>query len=211
MKWIAGAAVVALIAGGGYYAWQQQAPEAPSSFETAFNDVYGPESFEDSPTDPAMTADAAATEEAPAAAPPPASAPRRAAPARAAAPVPEETIGVTPASVAVEESDEIVVTGARRPVWTRTPNARTLTALYPERALERGREGEASLSCTVQAGGALDCERVSETPGGFGNAALRVSRTLRHAPQLADGSDAVGTPVNLRVVFRIEDEPRRRG
>jgi hypothetical protein len=50
---------------------------------------------------------------------------------------------------------------------------------------------------------------VSETPGGFGNAALRVSRTLRHASRRADGSNATGTPVNLRVVFRIDDNQRR--
>ena len=89
------------------------------------------------------------------------------------------------------------------------PSERHLSALYPQRALERGREGEASLHCTVQDSGALDCVRVEETPGGFGNAALRVARTLRHAPQLADGSDAAGSPVNLRVVFRIADDQRR--
>jgi TonB family protein len=81
--------------------------------------------------------------------------------------------------------------------------------MYPERARARGREGEARLHCIVQAGGALDCERVSATPGGFGHAALRVARTLRHAPTLADGTDATGSPVRLRVVFRMEDADRR--
>ncbi|UPT63863.1 MAG: energy transducer TonB [Hyphomonadaceae bacterium JAD_PAG50586_4] len=103
------------------------------------------------------------------------------------------------------------MTAPHRPIWARTPNERRLSALYPERALARGREGEARLTCIVQDGGALDCDRVSETPGGFGAAAVRVARTFRHAPQLADGSNAIGTPVNLRVVFRIDDDPRGRG
>ena len=90
------------------------------------------------------------------------------------------------------------------------PSARRLAAYYPDRLLQRGREGEARLRCTVRAGGALDCARVEETPG-FGTAALRVARTLRHAPQLADGSDAPGAAVNLRVVFRLSEEERRRG
>jgi len=90
------------------------------------------------------------------------------------------------------------------------PSARRLAAYYPARLLERRREGEARLHCTVLAGGALDCARVDETPG-FGDAALRVARSLRHAPQLADGSDATGAAVNLRVIFRLSEEDRRRG
>jgi protein TonB len=119
----------------------------------------------------------------------------------------QATIGVAEAGV---DSDEIVVTRARRPIWARTPSARRLAALYPERARERGREGEASLQCVILAGGALDCARVSATQG-FGAAALRVARRFRHAPTLADGSDAAGARVHLRVVFRMDDEMRGRG
>jgi TonB family protein len=123
--------------------------------------------------------------------------------------IPEATIGITPINATTTaDSEEVYVTAPRRPVWTRTPSERRLSALYPTRALERGNEGEARLRCTVQESGALDCVRVEETPG-FGNAALRVARTFRHAPTLADGGDAVGTPVNMRVVFRIDDGERR--
>jgi hypothetical protein len=59
----------------------------------------------------------------------------------------------------------------------------------------------------VEVGGSLDCQRVEETPG-FGPAAMRVARSLRHAPTRADGANAAGTPVNLRVVFRIDDNRR---
>lgn len=54
----------------------------------------------------------------------------------------------------------------------------------------------------------LDCDRASETSRSFGTAALRVARSYRHATQLADGSSAVGSPVNMRVMFRIEEDER---
>ena len=133
---------------------------------------------------------------------------RRAPPAPPAARGPivvEETIGV--AFAETREGEDIVVTGLR-PVWARMPSARRLSMAYPIRARERGREGEASLQCIVQTGGRLECERVSATRG-FGIAALRVARMLRHAAQFADGSDAVGAQVNLRVVFRLEQEELR--
>jgi TonB family protein len=200
-KWLLGGAAAVLLLGAGYFAWKTMAPTQENQTETAYNDPYAAEPL--APSQEATAADVAA-DASPAASEPPA--PR---PARRARAVPEETIGVTPASATTShDSDEIVVT-ARRPTWTQTPSARRLAALYPERARARGREGEARLHCTVQDGGALDCEQVSETSRDFGQAALRVARTLRHSPQLADGRDAAGTPVNLRVVFRMEDERRR--
>jgi hypothetical protein len=219
MKWLAGAAVAVLLAGGGYYAWKTMSP-GQSDTQTAYNDSYSPADPYDSdplraerlpPQDESTNADTAAMDESPA----PASGaarttPRRSTPARTE--TPEETIGITPINATTEESvsdsDEIIVTGARRPVWSRTPTARRLSALYPQQQLDRRREGEARLACIVQDGGALDCENVSSTPG-FGGAALRVARTFRHSTHLADGSDATGSPVNLRVVFRMEDETRR--
>jgi TonB family protein len=188
------------------------------STEIAYEDPYAEDPLRAGPLEAAENAPAEAASAEQEAAP---AAPRRAAapPRRATASsevVPEETIGVTPASVTEEEvaeaetGDDIIVRARPRPVWTRTPSERRLTSLYPARALERGREGEARLSCTVQEGGALACATVEETPGGFGNAALRVARTYRHSPTRADGTDATGTPVNLRVVFRLEDEERPR-
>lgn len=209
LKWLlgAGSAVIVLL-GGGYLALKNL-PSSQSSAEIAAIDPYGAEPSLDAGSadaDEDVTVESAATDESAAAT----DAPRSS--ARAAA-VPEETIGVTPANAtteaaATEDRDDLVVTAPRRPIWARTPSPRRLSAYYPERALDRGREGEARLHCIVQAGGALDCEKVEETPGGFGNAALRVARTYRHAPTLADGSDAVGTPVRLRVVFRMADEER---
>lgn len=213
-KLVLGVVAAALVLGGGYYAWTQYGPSQEQT-EIAYNE----ESYVDDPlrAGPAdeqnPLAESAAADDVTAepAAEEPSAAPARRAPARsaAAAPVPQATIGVTPANAAPYDSDEIVVPAPRRPIWAHTPSARRLSAMYPQRALDRGRDGEASLACVVQNGGVLDCDRVSETPGGFGNAALRVARAYRHSTQLADGSSAVGTPVNLRVVFRINQEPNR--
>lgn len=207
-KWVAVTLAAAVLIGGGYLAWQYWPSQANT--ETAANDALASdplaaESYDATPPDDVTSDDAAIVA--------PASQP--AAPARRAraAPVPEETIGVTPASATVTESagvesDEIVVT-AHRPVWTSRPSPRRLSAMYPQRALERGREGEARLACVVQERGVLDCDQIEATPGGFGRAAERVAGAYRHAATLSNGESAVGTPVNLRVVFRMSDEERR--
>ena len=214
-KLVAGAVAAAAVLGGGYYAWKHSAPTQPNS-ELAYNEA--------SPSDhaaPLLRQDAtseteAANEDAASVASTerqtaPATPVRRRTTARAPDTVPEEVVGVTRVNATMQEDNDIIVQGARRPVWTRTPSARRLSALYPARALERGREGEASVHCTVQINGALECVPVSETPAnaGFGSAAIRVAHTFRHAQQRADGTDATGSPVNLRVLFRMGDEDRR--
>jgi len=221
-KWLLGAAAAALVVGGGYFAWQNSNngaandQTAQAAYEQQYGDLNADGSVRAAPLpagDMDMAADPAMSNDAPAATT--AAAPRRSTATRTAAAsqaVPEETIGVSQdgdvTTASVDEGD-IVVPAPRRPVWTSTPNARRLTAMYPTRALERGREGEARLSCVVGDAGRLDCSRVSETPGGFGAAAVRVARSFRHTTRFADGRDAVGTPVNLRVVFRIEEDRRR--
>jgi len=219
MKWAAGSVVaIALLGAGGYVLWKNLGPGEVATQETyetqPFADSTG-QYAEDAPTasmdDENVEPTSASTSEPTATRAPP----RR---TTAQSDIAEATIGVTPASIttygetAAADPDEIVVTGPRRPIWSRVPSARRLSAYYPDRALERGREGEASLLCTVQSGGDLDCERTSETPrnAGFGNAALRVARTLEHAPQLADGRSATGSRVSLRVLFRLEEDSRRR-
>lgn len=210
-KWLLAAAAAAILLGGGYLAWTNYGPRQ-GAVQEASGDSYYTAPAPAGPLAPSTPLPESATTDESAASSISTEA-RASAPARRATPrtavVPEATIGVTPTG-ATEDSDEIVVTAPPRPIWARTPSARQLSALYPERALQRGREGEAYLHCTVQNNGALDCAPVEATPGGFGNAALRVARTYRHASTLANGGDATGTPVNLRVVFRMEDEARRR-
>jgi TonB family protein len=213
-KWLIGGVAAVVLAGGSYAAWKTFSPDQQQRAEINYDDPYAEQPLRAGPLEPQeqVFAESAATE---AAALPP-RAERRAAPrpqravARAEV-VPEETIGITPVSASTEDtqqSDEVIVRAPQRPVWTRTPSERRLTSLYPAVALRRGTEGEARLSCTVAGRGALDCQRVEETSASFGAAAMRIARSYRHATTLADGSDAVGTPVNVRVVFRMEDEER---
>jgi TonB family protein len=216
-KWLLGAAAAVVLVGGAYAALKTLSPDERA--EIAYNEPYADEPLRAAPLErdnDARTADITADE--PTAAPASSEARSRAPARRSAARadsvtrtdyVAEETIGITPVNATLDASDEVIVRGARRPVWTRTPSERRLSALYPQTALEAGRDGEARLQCMVADDGALDCTRVQETSRNFGNAAMRVARTLRHAPQRADGSDATGTPVNLRVVFKIEEDDRR--
>jgi len=217
MKWLAGAAAAALLLGGGYYAWSQYgSPQsATASNQQSFAQA-SDESMRAGPL-PGQSADnAAAPNDLGASSPSEsqtaaATSTRRHAVTRDNA-VPEEVIGVTPASATSDDdANAIIVEGQRRPVWTQTPSNRRLAETYPARALERGREGEASVHCTVLSNGALDCVPVSEYPAraGFSGAALRVAHMYRHAQTRRDGTDAVGSPVNLRVVFRISDDERR--
>jgi TonB family protein len=215
-KWLAGAAVAAVVAVGGYFAIANNGP-SQSNADMAMNEALYDENGE--PVHAGPLAQSSSAEEADDMAAPAASETRRSVATQRrttttrADDVPEQTVGVLPVSASGEDVDGVVVEGARRPVWASTPSERRLSSLYPTRALERGREGEARVACIVENDGELDCERVSEYPAnsGFGQAAVRVAHMYRHAPQRWDGSSAVGSPVNLRVVFRMEEENRRRG
>ena len=218
-KWLTGAAVAAVLAGGGYYAWKNTTPVTPQT-DLAYNQSSSTDSFRAGPLasgQNSVTEPTASTESATPTAPTETqtasvtTSHRHQTVRTAAAPVPEEeTVGVIPASATVpDDSESVIVQGARRPIWAHAPSAYRLSATYPESSLERGREGEASVHCTVLQNGALDCVKMSETNPDFGLAALRVAHLFRHAPTRADGSSAIGAPVNLHVVFRMSDDDRR--
>jgi TonB family protein len=228
MKWLAGAAAAAVLLGGGYYAWSHSAQNQTANNEPTTELADNSASFS-APSEFATAANEPTTvEQGAAIAPAPDMATTHAAPlatksmATAKAPtkktqtaaleVPEQVIGVSTVEASATDSDELIVRGARRPVWRYQPSATRLSEYYPAFALERGREGEASLHCTVGEKGALQCATVSEYPAkaGFGRAALQVARTFRHADTRSDGSRAYGTPVNLRVMFRMAEDERRR-
>jgi hypothetical protein len=221
-KWLVGAVAAVVVAGGGYAAWKMYGGNQVNIDQAYDDGSYADDPVRAAPLDSegAVLAQTEATDESTAA---PAAAPSDVRPARRAAarpqrvvvaqaePTPEETIGVTPeglteASATTQDADEVIVRAPQRAVWTRRPSERRLATLYPAVALQRGAEGDARLHCIVQEGGALDCERVEETSRSFGAAAMRVAHGYRHAATRADGSDATGTPVNLHVVFRLEEE-----
>lgn len=209
-KWLAGGVAALALIGGGVYAWRNSDQNQPERADYAYSDSVAPVGDE-------ARSDVANLEAEPAAAP---ARPAQRQTARTTSPVPdadqpaEQVIGVGPTNIAYEpsyaEDNDIVVEGRRPPVWSRTPNASRLEDVYPAMALERGQEGEARVQCIVEQDGALDCTRIAETDPTFGRAALRVARMFRHAPQRADGAAAAGTAVNMRVLFRLEEDTGRR-
>ena len=89
------------------------------------------------------------------------------------------------------------------PTWSRQPSAEQLMRAYPDRALQRGVSGSASLNCLVQANGTVaSCDITGETPAGqgFGRAAQGLSRHFRSNPRTVDGA-AEGSRVTINLRF----------
>jgi protein TonB len=92
------------------------------------------------------------------------------------------------------------------PDWLRKPSGDDLARFYPDRAQRTETNGQATISCSVTASGTLtNCSIVSETPAdyGFGDAALKLSRTFRMRPKTSDGNPVEGGTVRVPIVFRV--------
>ncbi len=91
------------------------------------------------------------------------------------------------------------------PTWLERPNARDFSREYPDRALEREREGRVVLDCVVSADGRIACSVASEDPTGwgFGAAAVRISRVFRISPRTEDGRPTDGGRVRVPITFRL--------
>ena len=91
----------------------------------------------------------------------------------------------------------------RNPSWISQPSGDQLMRAYPDRALERGLAGAATLNCMVEANGTVSgCSIISETPegNGFGRAAQQLSRHFRINPRTVDGA-AEGSRVSINLRF----------
>lgn len=91
--------------------------------------------------------------------------------------------------------------------WVRQPTAEQMDRAFPDRAIQRGVSGSASLNCLVEVNGRVtDCRVTHETPGGygFGRAAQSVSRYFQISPQTVNGS-AQGSRVAMTVRFAAPD------
>jgi len=95
-----------------------------------------------------------------------------------------------------------------RPNWIRQPTGEQLARVFPDRALQRGVAGTASLNCLVEVSGRVtDCRVTGETPGGygFGRAAQSVSRYFQISPQTVNGA-AQGSRVAINMRFNLPQD-----
>jgi TonB family protein len=97
---------------------------------------------------------------------------------------------------AVTPSSEPLLTGL---VWIERPSPADFAANLPPRARADHIEGRATLDCIVDGEGRVACTVFSEEPRGygFGEAALRLSRKFRMAPQTSAGAATAGGKVHI--------------
>jgi len=98
--------------------------------------------------------------------------------------------------------DVVTANTPDRPAMVRRPDAGNLSAYYP--ASGGGLSGQATVSCEVTLGGALEnCEVVSESPTGhgFGEAALRIAGLMQARPAIKHGQAIGGARVSIPLNF----------
>jgi protein TonB len=92
-----------------------------------------------------------------------------------------------------------------QPDWLRKPSADDMARYYPDRAQRNAVNGRATLHCTVNVNGTVDCSVISEDPPDmeFGSAALKLSRMFKMRPMSRDGAPTAGGTINIPIRFEV--------
>ncbi|MFN5211415.1 energy transducer TonB, partial [Brevundimonas sp.] len=94
------------------------------------------------------------------------------------------------------------------PDWVRRPSGADLARFYPERALERGISGSATVQGVVQENGRVtNCTIVEEDPAGqgFGRATVQLCSRFQMRPQTRDGAPVGGARVNIPIRWQVPE------
>jgi TonB family protein len=100
--------------------------------------------------------------------------------------------------------------GITQPDWLSKPTGEDFAELYPKDAARNMVEGSATISCRIDAAGALiDCAATSEAPpgAGFGAAALAMSGKFKMRPMTKDGVPVAGGVVRIPIRFVLPKSP----
>lgn len=92
------------------------------------------------------------------------------------------------------------------PPVAKGPTGDDMVAYYPEKAMELGREGQATIKCKVAPDLTVtNCHILSESPPdyGFGAAAVKLSRLFKMKPETKDGQPTAGAEVTIPIAFRL--------
>jgi protein TonB len=119
------------------------------------------------------------------------------------APAPDLSTGTEISSTPAPSEPPVI----SEPNWVRKPTGDQLLRAYPDRALERGLTGSATLSCLVRVDGSLTgCAVAHQDPAsaGFGRSALSLSRYFQISPRTVDGQAVDGAKVNVTIRFNLD-------
>jgi len=96
------------------------------------------------------------------------------------------------------------------PDWASKPSGEDLAEYYPKAAAASRTPGVATISCAIDAEGALvNCTVAAETPPdqGFGAAALKMAPKFKMRPMTRDGKPVAGGTVRIPINFALPKQP----
>ena len=102
--------------------------------------------------------------------------------------------------LSVLAASPVLAATPQSPGYDQIPTAEDMAKFYPEKAMDYGKDGGATIRCTVQKDRTLaKCAIASETPAGFGfgDAALQMSKLFKMKKAAKPGAQ-VSIPIKFQ-------------